>query len=117
MFHYSEEDHETIFCAALLEHQNDKHLWLSFITGGWPNIDQEDCAVTAHIYKTEKGRHFSISDGEKSPFISEDVFGSYQVSREEVLIVEGAKEWFVDTYLKLFQTDNEIGSYLDTAIT
>ena len=46
------------------------------------------------------------------PFISEDIFDCYKVTREQVLAVEGAKEWFIETYLELFKTDDEIGNYL-----
>ena len=111
LFNYSEDD-TTGFCAALIEHQNDRHVWVSFITGEWPNVGHEDCAVTSNIYLSEKGRHFSIQDGDPSPFIYEDIFDCYKVTREQVLAVEGAKEWFIETYLELFKTDDEIGNYL-----
>jgi hypothetical protein len=111
MFKYSDED-ETAFCLAMLEHQNERHIWLSFITGEWPNTNQEDCAVTCHIYTNEKGRVFTIQNGEDSPFSNDDIFDCYQVTREQVLAVNGAKEWFIDTYLSLFKTDEEIGNYL-----
>tara|TARA_Y100000034_G_scaffold130534_1_gene189227 strand:+ start:26 stop:457 length:432 start_codon:yes stop_codon:yes gene_type:complete len=111
MFNYSEEG-QTIFCAALLEHSDEKHIWLSFLTGEWPNTGQEDCAVTCHIFLSEKGRHFSIANGEDSPFEADDVFECYQVTREQVLAVDGAKDWFIETYLALFEHESEIGNYL-----
>ena len=111
-FNYS-EDNTAGFCAALIEHQNVKHVWLSFITGEWPNVGYEDCAVTSDIYLSKSGRVFSIKDGTPSPFIADDIFDCYQVTRDQVLVVEGAKEWFIETYLELFNTDDEIGSYLE----
>ena len=111
MFHYAKDSY-TGFCAALLEHQEEKHIWLSFITGEWPNANEEDCVVTCHISLSEKGWHFSIADGESSPFETVDIFECYQVSRNQVLAVNGAKEWFINTYLSLFEADPEIGNYL-----
>ena len=111
MFNYSEEG-QTIFCAALFEHSSEKHIWLTFLTGEWPDTGQEDCAVTCHIYLSEKGRHFSIVSGEDSPFEADDIFECYQVTRDQVLAVEGAKDWFIETYLSLFKYENEIGTYL-----
>ena len=111
VFKYA-EDSETIFCAALLEHHNERHVWLSFITGEWPNTEEEDCAVTCHIYTNDKGQVFLVQNGEDSPFLSTDVLDCYQVTRDQVLAVDGAKEWFIDTYLSLFKTDTEIGNYL-----
>lgn len=112
MFHYSETG-ETIFCVALLEHQNEKHIWLSFITGEWPGTGRDDCAVTARIYINDGQQIFAIANGDSSPFDSDDVFGCYQVTREQVLAVDGAKDWFINTYLQLFEVDSEIGSYLE----
>ena len=111
MFNYC-KDGQAAFCAALLEHNNERHVWLTFITGEWPNTGEDDCAVTCHIYANDEGRVFTIKNGEESPFISDDVFDCYQVTREQVLAVDGAKQWFIDTYLGLFKVDEEIGDYL-----
>jgi hypothetical protein len=105
------EDSETIFCVALLEHKNDRHIWLTFITGEWPETNHEDCAVTAHIHANDEGKVFTIKDGQDSPFLSKDIFECYQVTREQVISVSGAKEWFIGTYLSLFKTDNEINDF------
>ena len=105
------EGREVVFCCTLLEHQNNRHIWLSLITGEWPGTGKEDCAVTAHIFMRDEERHFLISDGEAGPFEPDDIFDAYQVKREEVLAVNGAKEWFIETYLKLFSLEKEMDGY------
>jgi hypothetical protein len=112
MFHYA-GDHHAGFCAGLLEHRGSRHVWLSFITGEWPGTDHPDCYVTCDIWANEEGRIMRIEDGTASPFEPGEVFDAYPVTREQVLAVEGAPEWFIDTYLKLFDADSAIGGFLD----
>jgi hypothetical protein len=116
MFYYA-EDHHVAFCAGLLEHSGDKHVWLSFITGEWPETYHPDCYVTSDIWATDGGRIMRIEDSTSSPFESSEVFDCYPVTREQVLEVEGAKEWFINTYLKLFDTDDAIGVFLENTST
>ena len=110
-FKYSEKG-EAIFCAALLEHSDERHVWVSFITGKWPETNHNDCAVTCQVFAKDGERVFRIEDGQDSPFELSDIFDCYQVSREQVIAVDGAKDWFISTYLSLFETDEEIGLYL-----
>jgi hypothetical protein len=109
--HYAKAN-ETIFCAGLLEHQNEKHIWLSFITGEWPNTNQPDCCVTIHVWVSNGEQIMRIESGSSSPFNAEDIFECYPVTREQVLAVNGAKEWAVKVYLLLFELENKIGTYL-----
>jgi len=103
---------ETIFCAGLLEHKNEKHIWLSFITGEWPNTYQPDCCVTAPIWLSNGEQLMKIESGSSSPFNSEDIFECFPVTRDQVLAVNGAKDWIVKVYLLLFELENRIGAYL-----
>ena len=112
VFYYSDTNH-TIFCVGLVEHKGEKHIWVSFITGQWPNTDAPDCYVTSHIWTSANGRIMKIVDSSSSPFEAEEVFDCYPVAREQVLAVDGAKEWFINTYLALFETDPEIGNYIN----
>ena len=112
MLHYSEENH-VAFAVALIEHKKERHLWVSFITGEWPGTNHEDCYVTSHVWANPEGRVMEIKDSTSSPFEEKDVFESYPVTREQVLTQEGAKEWFINTYLLLFEIDNEIGGYIE----
>lgn len=112
MFFYAENS-STAFCVGLIEHQNDKHVWISFVTGEWPGTDQSDCYVTAHLWLTPDDRIMKIEDSANSPFDNDEVFGCYPVTREQVMAVNGAKDWFINTYLQLFEVDSEIGSYLN----
>ncbi len=114
MFHYA-EDNNVAFCVALIDHQNEKHVWVSFITGEWPNTNHKDCYVSSHIWSNEEDRIMKIKDSSSSPFKSEDVFDCFPVSREQVLAVDGAKEWFITTYLDLFAIDKEIGGFIEHA--
>jgi hypothetical protein len=111
VFHYSDTNH-TVFCVGLIEHHRDQHVWVSFITGEWPNTQEADCYVTSHIWSSAEGRIMKIEDSSSSPFEAEDVFECYPVTREQVLAVAGAKEWFIKTYLALFECDSEIGKYI-----
>jgi len=112
LFHYAEE-RQVGFCAALLEHSNERHVWLSFITGEWPGTNQSDCYVTSDIWCDREGRIMKIEDSASSPFTPSEVFECYPVSREQVFSVDGAKDWFIKTYLQLFEADKEIGGYLE----
>ena len=112
IFHYSGENH---VCAAiaLIEHFGQKHIWVSPITGEWPGTGHEDCYVTSHIWTSDSEKMMHIEDSLASPFTSSEIFDFYPVTREQVLAQEGAKEWFIDTYLALFESDKEIGGFLD----
>lgn len=112
MFYYA-EGNEVAFCVALIEHSNERHIWVSFITGEWPETNHDDCFVTSHIWSNSKGRVMEIKDSSSSPFEEKDIFGSYPVTREQVLSQEGAKEWLINTYLSLFEVDKEIGGYIE----
>ena len=112
MFQYGERN-EVAFCALLHEHNSKKTIWLSFLTGEWPQTGQADCAVTCVIHRTGTDQVFTIKDGEESPFSSDDLLGCFKVKRNQVLAVQGAEDWFVETYISLFDTDQEIGSFLD----
>lgn len=113
LFHYVESSH-VAFCVALIEHQNEKHIWVALITGEWPNTGQQDCYVCAHIWSdVNKNRIMRIEDATDSPFDAKDIFDCYAVTRDQVLAVQGGKEWVIDTYLNLFKLDNEIGAYID----
>ena len=111
-FHYSEENHVGIV-VALIEHEEDRHVWVSFITGEWPRTNHDDCYVTAHIWANPEGRVMEIKDSSSSPFFENEVYECYPVTREQVLAQEGAKEWFINTYLLLFEIDEEIGGYIE----
>tara|TARA_B100000700_G_scaffold168934_1_gene186570 strand:- start:2150 stop:2584 length:435 start_codon:yes stop_codon:yes gene_type:complete len=116
MFNYG-DGYQVAYCACLHDHNNLKTVWISFITGEWPHTGQTDCAVTCAVYRTEDNdQAFIIKDGEESPFTNDDIFGAYRVTREQVLAVDGAKQWFIDTYLALFETDKMIGSYLESEV-
>ena len=54
-----------------------------------------------------------IKDSSSSPFTSSEIFDCYPVTREQVLDQDGAKDWFIKTYLSLFEYDKEIGSYIN----
>ena len=112
MFHYSEEN-QVGATVALIEHSGEKHVWISFITGEWPETGHEDCYVTSHIWSNEEGRIMKIEDSLSSPFTSGEIYDCYPVTREQVLAQEGAKEWFIRTYLELFENDKEIGAYVE----
>ena len=112
MFHYSEEN-KVGATVALIEHQNERHVWISFITGEWPKTGHEDCYVTSHIWSNEEGRIMRIEDSSSSPFTSDEIYDCYPVTRDQVLAQEGAKDWFIRTYLALFECDNEIQSYIE----
>ena len=112
MFHYSDSSH-TAFCVALIENQNERHIWVSFITGEWPGTNKPDCFVTSHIWSDTENRVMKIENSAISPFTAEDTFDSYPVTRDQVLAQEGAKEWFIKTYLELFEIDTEIGGYIE----
>ncbi len=111
IYHYAEDKH-TIFCVGLLEHKGERHIWVSFITGEWPDTNEQDCYITSHIWSTSEGRIMKIENSESSPFESSDVFDCYPVTRDQILAVDGAKGWFIDTYLSLFKCDDEIGGYI-----
>ena len=111
ILHY-DEGKNVVICVGMLEHQGERHVWISFITGEWPGTGEESCSVTIHVWNNNEGRIMEIKDGESSPFDKEEIFDSYRVKREEVLAVDGAKEWVINTYLKLFSVDNEINDYL-----
>ena len=111
MFHYGEGQSTAAF-AGLIEHDDDRHVWLSFLTGEWPGTNAPDCQVSAHIWRSSDELIMRIEDSTSSPFEAAEVFDSYPVSRDQVLAVDGGKEWFIDTYLKLFESDAEIGSFI-----
>jgi len=112
MFHYSEENHVGAK-IALIEHNNEKHIWISFITGEWPNTGHEDCYVTSHIWSDDEGRIMRIEDSSSSPFTNNEIYDCYPVTREQVLAQEGAKDWFIKTYLALFEGDEEVQRYIE----
>ena len=112
MFYYIESNY-VAFCVALIEHSKERHVWVSFITGEWPETNHEDCYVTSHIWSNPEGRIMLIEDSSSSPFSEKDICESYPVTREQVLAQEGAKEWFIETYLSLFEVDEEIGEYIE----
>lgn len=112
IFNYAEGSN-TVFCAALIEHHRERHVWISFITGEWPGTNQEACYVTSHVWQTPDDQIMRIEDSSNSPFDAEDVFDCYPVSRDQVMVQSGAKEWFINTYLALFECDPEVGNYLD----
>lgn len=112
IFHYAGES-STAFCVGLIEHYEEKHVWVSFMTGEWPGTDQSDCYVTAHVWLTPDNRIMRVEDSSISPFENKEVFDSYPVSREQVMAVDGAKDWIINTYLQLFDIDEEIGGYLN----
>ena len=109
--HYAEAA-ETIFVAGLAEHNGEKHIWLSFITGEWPNTNQADCYVTCHVWKNFDQQIMQIENATEAPFLPAEVFNCYPVSREQVFSVEGAKEWYIKVYLLLFELNQEIGTYI-----
>jgi len=111
-FHYSENSHCGC-CVGLIEHQGERRIWVSFITGEWPGTDQPDCYVTAEIWHSNEDRIMKIEDSSTSPFEKEEVFNCYPVTREQVLAVDGAKDWFINTYLELFSIESEIENYLN----
>jgi len=112
IFNYAESSN-VIFCVGLIEHQDDRHVWVSFITGEWPGTGQQDCFVTSHIWLTPENRIMKIKDSSSSPFNNDETFDCYPVTREQVFAQDGAKDWFIATYLSLFEHDNEIGEYLN----
>ncbi|MCC2616337.1 MULTISPECIES: hypothetical protein [Alteromonadales] len=112
VFNYADGSN-TIFCVGLIEHQDDRHVWVSFITGEWPGTNEEDCFVTSHVWLTPDNRIMRIEDSSSSPFDAEEVFDCFPVTREQVLAQDGAKDWFINTYLALFECDKEIGGYID----
>lgn len=112
IFHYGEVNN-VVFSVALIEHSKERHVWVSFITGEWPETNHDDCYVTSHIWANSEGRVMEIEDSSSSPFEEKDVFESFPVTREQVLAQEGAKEWFIKTYLSLFEIDKEIGRYIE----
>ena len=112
VFNYADGSN-TIFCVGLIEHQDDRHVWVSFITGEWPGTNEEDCFVTSHVWLTSDNRIMRIEDSSSSPFEAEEVFDCYPVTREQVLAQNGAKDWFINTYLALFECDKEIGGYIN----
>lgn len=111
LFHYG-ETHEAIFCAGLVNHQENRHVWISFVVGDWPNTGETDCYVTADVWLNREGQTMRIEDSNASPFDATDVAQAYPVTRDQVLAVDGAKEWIIDTYLSLFEQDEEINSFL-----
>ena len=111
VFNYADGSN-TIFCVGLIEHQDDRHVWVTFITGEWPGTNEEDCFVTSHVWLTPDNRIMRIEDSSSSPFDSEEVFDCFPVTREQVLAQDGAKDWFINTYLALFECDKEIGGYI-----
>ncbi|MBI3777285.1 MAG: hypothetical protein HY273_17390 [Gammaproteobacteria bacterium] len=111
MFYYAESNH-VAFCVALVEHSDEKHIWVAFITGEWPGTNAADCFVTSHIWSNTEDRIMKVEDGTTSPFEKDEIFDCYPVTREQVLAVDGAKDWFINTYLKLFEIDNEIGNFI-----
>ncbi|MCP4628953.1 MAG: hypothetical protein GY850_36415 [bacterium] len=114
LFYYSEQDY-VAFSVALIEHSNEKHIWVSFITGEWPDTNEPDCYVTAHIWSDKENRIMQITDSVKSPFGVKEIFECYPVTREQVIAVDGAKDWFINTYLQLFQVDHEIGNFIENS--
>ena len=112
IFNYAEGSN-TIFCVGLIEHQNDRHVWISFITGEWPGTNKADCFVTSHVWLTPENRIMKIVDSSSSPFEKEEVFNCYPVTRDQVLAQRGAKEWFIKTYQALFECDSEISNYIN----
>ncbi len=103
---------ETDFSVALINHQDSKHIWLSFILQSCKGICESLCSFTSHIYIAEDGVAYSIQNASKSPFQPEDIFEAYDVSRDEVLKEDGLKESLIDEYQLLFKTDKEIGLFL-----
>ena len=114
MFHYSSSDH-TAYCVALIDHADEKHIWVSFITGEWPNTGNPDCYVTYHVWSNSDGIIMEIKDSAESPFEKGEVFDSYPVTRDQVLAVDGAKEWVINTYLQLFENDSEVGTFIENS--
>lgn len=100
------------FTAALLNHDEDKHVWMCIFLNGCKEITDSACYVTAHIFMNDSGVCFSIQDGDRSPFSKLYEDDIYRVSREEAISVDGLKDAFVFWYQSLFKADTEIGSYL-----
>lgn len=78
-FHYT-EGLNTVFCVGLIEHQDDRHIWLSFITGEWPGTYEADCFVTSHVWRTPDKQIMKIKDSSLSPFKNSETFDCYQVT-------------------------------------
>jgi len=111
VFHYAEGAH-SVFSVALIEHHGQRHLWVSLITGEWPGTGAENCYVSAHVWLDGENRHMRIEDSSDAPFMASEVFEAYPATRDQVMAVEGAKDWFVYTYQALLSADPEMGGYV-----
>lgn len=66
---FENEDKDQVeFSVALINHDEDRHIWLAIFLGGCKEITNSHCYLTAHIYIKDSNVCFSIQDADRSPF-------------------------------------------------
>lgn len=108
----TENDNSREFTVALLNHNEEKHIWLAVFMNGCQGITESPCFLSAHIYLNEGTLCFSIQDAEKSPFTNVYEDNLYRISREEILAAEGLKDAIATFYQDISKVDMEIGLFL-----
>ena len=98
-----------------MEHDGRRHAWLAFITGGWDGVDAEDCCILIELYVEHRNIMMFIFPEDKNPFYDNEIFESYVLNKNEVVIHDGAKDWVIGTYQKLLAADPYILDFINNA--
>lgn len=112
MLHYSENNY-VAYKAALMEHHGRYHAWIGFITGGWDGVEAEDCCILIELFIEDGNIRMYIAPKDQNPFYDNEIFGSYLLTRDEVLVHEGAKNWVIKVYQILLDTDLYISRFIN----
>jgi len=108
----NEDKVQVEFSVALINHDEDRDIWLAIFLDGCKEVTNSHCMLTAHIYIKDSNVCFSIQDAERSPFKLAYENDLYCISREEALSVDGLKDALFYWYKSIFKTDKGIGLFL-----
>jgi hypothetical protein len=108
------DDYELVFVAAHLVHGNSgPHVWFTLGSGPWFDDDNRNCWVTMHIYVDDDDNVVTrIEDPEESPFWPSRNQEYRYLSREEVLALDGAKDWAIGRRLHFVNHHSATSQFL-----
>jgi hypothetical protein len=107
----TEDSSQCLFRAALISHSGRKHIWIVLGSGSWFENDPRDCWLTLHGWVNDGKILCRIEDPKNSPWKTHDVFDGRLLSRDEVLLQNGAKEWAMSRFDLLTLNHKDIVAY------
>ncbi|MFZ6758751.1 hypothetical protein ACO0K9_16215 [Undibacterium sp. Ji50W] len=111
-FNYT-TDRYVVFRTVLLQcDEGGAHVWSILRSGPWFKDDKRDCWLTLHTWINEKNLATRIEDPENSPFSKLFLFTERLLTREEVLLQPGGKEWAFRVHGGLIVKHKEISAFL-----